>query len=166
MLNLGASVEVVYLGGLRMNQTQHVCVKLCRMCCRQRTCSSRSFGKRSIWCRKGTIMSATSWRVGGKCRCIFKSMYFNDVYFRKGEKKICQVIIFVLSNNVVRGTSNWNKVHYKERNKNQFYKVYLLKVEKRMYLGIEMRVLHVKNTAVNSAFVKEQHLHKSLQLSQ
>lgn len=32
-------------------------------------------------------MSATSWRVGGKCRCIFKSMYFNDVYFRKGEKK-------------------------------------------------------------------------------
>lgn len=36
--------------------------------CRQKTCNSRSFGRRSIWCLKEMTMCATSWRVGGEYR--------------------------------------------------------------------------------------------------
>lgn len=39
-------------------------------CFRRRTCNSRSYGRRSIWCLRETTTSATSWRVGGKYCCL------------------------------------------------------------------------------------------------
>lgn len=112
--NLEASVAVVYLGGWRMNQTHTTFPRLCWTVLQAEDMQQQIIRETFHLVSKRDD-NVCNFLEGGRQVSLHLHKHVFKLRVLLKEEKTCQLIFFVASKSVIKSTSDWRKVYYRQR---------------------------------------------------